>query len=242
VNQEAAGWRLRTYESLASTSDLCRTLAAAGEPEGLAVLARRQTAGRGSRGREWLSEPGNLFVSYLIRPSDRPADAGMWALLAGLAAAESLDHPGIVLKWPNDLLFGGAKLGGILIDCATTAEGQLDWLVIGIGINLTCALDIEGRAVISLGSAIPPDMLATRIADSLSYWRRVRLLEGWGAIRTAWLARATPIGQTMTLRQGETVVGGRFAGLGEDGSLLLQTGGRVHAFSSGEIWLENNGC
>ena len=84
------GWRLQTHEVLASTSDFCRERAAAGEPEGFAALARRQTQGRGSRGREWESPVGNLFLSVLLRPAERARDAGQWSLLAGVALAEAL--------------------------------------------------------------------------------------------------------------------------------------------------------
>lgn len=237
-----AAWRLHVYESLASTSDLCRTLAAEGEPDGLAVLARRQTAGRGSRGREWSSDPGNFALSVLIRPSDRPRDAGLWALLAGVAVAQSLDRDDVVLKWPNDLLLGGAKCGGILVETAVGASGGLDWLVIGMGVNLTRVPDIEGRRLAAIGARTTPEALAERVLERLAHWRRLRLLDGWAPIRTAWLARAVPLGGLMTWRQGDHEIAGAFAGLGEDGSLLLATGGRVHAFSSGEIWLDQSAC
>lgn len=237
MTDAAAGWRLRVFESVGSTSDLCRSLAIAGEPEGLAMLARRQTAGRGSRGREWLSEPGNLAVSLLLRPSDRARDAGHWALLAGLAVAETLADPHIRLKWPNDVLLRGAKLGGILIDTATNDAAGLDWLVIGIGLNLAAAPEIGDRRTASLDQPRPPEDVARAIMARIDHWRRIRLLEGWAPIRTAWLQHALPLGEPMSLRRATGTVSGQFAGLGEDGSLMLQTAGRVHLFSSGEIWL-----
>lgn len=231
------GWRLQHFETLLSTSDLCRTLSEAGEPEGLAILARRQTAGRGSRGRDWISDDGNLSLSLLLRPRDPPRDAGHWALLAGVAVAESLDRAGVALKWPNDVLLHGAKLGGILIDCATDPAGDLAWLVIGIGLNLAAAPILADRTAASLSDGTTPEALATRIMARIDHWRRIRLLEGWHPIRTAWLSHALPVGTAMTLRQGSATVAGAFQGLAEDGGLLLQTGGRVHSFASGEIWL-----
>ncbi|MFN3612824.1 biotin--[acetyl-CoA-carboxylase] ligase, partial [Tepidimonas sp.] len=84
------GWRLRVHESLPSTSDLLKRLAEAGEPEGLAVLARRQTGGRGRDGRAWESPAGNLYFSLLLRPGGPARDVGKWALLAALVMAEGL--------------------------------------------------------------------------------------------------------------------------------------------------------
>ena len=122
-------WRLRRYASLPSTSDLCVRLAREGEPEGVAVLAERQTAGRGSRGRTWESPPGSLCLSVLLRPRRDPASAsGQWALLAALALHDALaPHapPGALsLKWPNDVLVAGRKAGGILLDAAAGTEGS----------------------------------------------------------------------------------------------------------------------
>ncbi len=160
--------------------------------------------------------------------------------------ADALARPGIALKWPNDILLDGAKLGGILLETAVNAQGQLDWLVIGIGINLASAPDIAGRQIAALGTQSSPEHLAQNILAGLAQWRSVRQTEGWGAIRTAWLDRALPVGSLMTLRQGDRHVAGAFAGLADDGSLLLQTDGAVQAFASGEIWLpkepENDAC
>ena len=232
-------WRLRSFETLASTSDLLIQLAAAGEPAGLAVLAQRQTAGRGSRGRAWTSPPRALALSVLLRPTGPASHAGQWALLAAVALADALTHhaPGIELslKWPNDVLLGGRKLGGILIDSAATPGGGLLWLVIGFGANLGDAPDVPDRVAAGLGVAAPSAEVAATLLGRLDHWRRVVLLNGFGPIRMAWLARAHPPGTHLRLRAGAAEIGGQFAGLGDDGALLLRTGGRVHAFSTGEI-------
>ncbi len=237
------GWRLREFESLPSTSDLCREMAMAGEADGLAVRADQQTAGRGSRGRIWLSDPGNLALSMLLRPNTPSREAGLWALLAGVAAAEALERPGIALKWPNDILLDGAKLGGILVETSDDGAGFLQWLVIGIGINLAAAPRIVGRRVTTLGEGTAADV-AGRILQRVSHWRTVQQHEGWASIREAWLVHALPAGHAMTLKQGTTVIEGHFAGLAENGGLLLNMAGRVQAFSAGEVWLvkEHTAC
>jgi BirA family biotin operon repressor/biotin-[acetyl-CoA-carboxylase] ligase len=209
----AGGWRLAVHDSLPSTSDLCRALARDGEPDGLAVLARRQTAGRGSNGRCWVSPAGNMYLSALLRPPGPAREAGQWSLLAGIALAEAAaallpaDAP-LALKWPNDLLLGGAKLAGILID-SSAAQGGLDWLVIGIGVNLASAPSLADRATTCLADhtlAPTPESMAAAVLARLAHWRAVHDAEGFAPIRAAWTA------------WGARLPG--FAGLSDSGALL----------------------
>ena len=222
-------WRLQLHDVLPSTSDLCRTRAVEGEPAGLAVLARRQTQGRGSRGRAWESPDGNLFLSVLLRPRERARDAAQWSLLAGVALAETLaphvpERTALRLKWPNDVLLSGRKLGGVLVDSSADPAGVLDWLVIGIGVNLAVAPVVPGRAAACLAdvaTAPPPETFARALLARLRVWQTVRESQGFSPIRAAWLGHAPDPGSSVTLRIGERMLGGGFAGLGEDGSLLL---------------------
>ena len=206
-------------------------------------MALRQTQGRGSRGRDWRSPAGNFYCSALLRPRERARDAGQWSLLAGVALADALapllpDPAALRLKWPNDVLLGGGKLAGILVDVAANPDGGVDWLVIGAGVNLAVAPEVPGRVVAALADvAVPPspEDFAGRFLAALHHWRCVRLLEGFAPVRAAWLARAPGLGSDVTLRVGEQRLGGAFAGLGDDGALLLHTGRSVRAFSTGEV-------
>ncbi len=229
-------WRLEVHETLGSTSDACREQGLAGTPEGLAVMARQQTAGRGSRGRGWIAPPGNLSLSVLLRPATKLRDVGMWALLAGVAVAEALAAFGVVLKWPNDILWHGMKLGGILVE-SQAAGDALDFVVIGVGLNLAHAPELDDRKAASLKGALSPDDAAQAVLARLAYWRGVQAVQGWAPIRAAWLAYALPLGAAMTLRQGDHQHCGAFAGLADDGSLLLNIGGQAKTFTSGEIWI-----
>ncbi len=234
-----AGWRLRVEESLPSTQDLVLRLAAAGEPEGLALLARRQTAGRGQQGRGWDSRAGNLHLTVLLRPGGPARLAPQWALLAAVALAEALseglpDPAAIRLKWPNDLLLGGAKLAGVLCESAADAAGGIEWLAIGFGANLATAPEVEGRAVACLaeiGPPPPPEAVAARVLHAVEHWRGRR----FEAVREAWMARGPAPGQPITLRGWQSSTEGLYAGLARDGSLLLDTGTGPRAFSTGEI-------
>ncbi len=209
-------------------------------------MARRQTAGRGSRGRGWESPEGNLYISALLRPPGMIAEGGRWALLVAVALAEALatalPDPGLLtLKWPNDVLLDGRKVSGILLDATARADGAIDWLVIGCGVNLAQAPEVPGRrtACVAEFAAPPaPEAMAEVLLARLAYWRGVRALEGFAPVRAAWLSRAQPVGTPLQLRYGGRLVGGAFAGLADDGSLLLATGGRVEAFATGEILLQ----
>lgn len=239
-------WRLTVFPSLPSTSALCCARAADGEPEGLAALALQQTEGRGSRGRTWASPPGSLSLSVLLRPDMPATQAGQWALLAGVAMAEGLagflsDAAALRLKWPNDVLLRGRKLGGILVESAAGEGGRIDWLVIGFGANLAEAPVLPDRpavaALAEAGAAPSPEEAAAAILDRLHHWRGAWSQHGFGAVRMAWLQFTQPIGSRLhlKLRQGE--VHGLFAGLTDDGALRLQTETGVRAYATGEVLL-----
>jgi BirA family biotin operon repressor/biotin-[acetyl-CoA-carboxylase] ligase len=231
-------WRLEVFDELGSTSDFCVARAKAGEPEGLAVLALQQSAGRGSRGRSWQAPLGNLNLSVILRPARPATEAGMFSLLAGIAVTEALEvflSTPMMLKWPNDVLLGGAKLAGILIDAAPVNQ-RLEWLVIGIGVNLRTAPEIAGRATTSLaahGVDLAPGVAAEAILARLSAWLEADAPD----IRAAWLARAHPIGTAIQIQTGHQIRSGSFAGLSAAGELLLQTETRIEPISTGDILL-----
>lgn len=248
----ATAWRLAVHDSLPSTADLCRSRAEAGEPEGLAILARQQTAGRGTRGRTWAGAPGNLFLSALLRPGGPSREASQWSLLAGVALAEALSaclpdaatEAGamLALKWPNDVLLDGRKLAGILAESAADGHGGLSWLSLGFGANLAVAPQVPNRPTACLAAFGPPpspETLAWKVLESLARWCDIRARAGFAPVRAAFLARAPAHGTQITLRLGDRKLGGAFAGLGEDGSLLLRAGGQVHAFAVGEVTIGN---
>lgn len=236
-------WRLRCFAVLPSTQDLCRRLAEAGEPGHLAILADRQTRGRGTQGRSWSSPPGNLALSALLRPDTPVRQTGQYALLAAVALAEATARwlpPGapLQLKWPNDLLLGGRKLAGILSESATGCRATVDWLVIGFGVNLAQAPAVGDRPTASLAEwAAPPpaDRFAADLLAELELWRRRWTAEGFAPVRAAWLAHAPEPGRPVSLRRATGSVTGVFAGLGEGGDLLLHTDGGLRRFGFGEI-------
>ncbi len=217
-------WRLEVYDELPSTSDLILTRT--NEPAGLAILAHRQTKGRGSHRRAWIAPAGNLNLSLLLHPeASKP-----WALLAGVAVHQTLTPyaaGSLRLKWPNDLLLDGAKLGGILV------EAGPGWVVIGIGINLREAPSLPDRPTAHLPEAPPPEALAERLLPVLTPW----LNASDAQIITAWLAAAHPMGTPLRVAHPSGLVMGLFAGLTPQGHLLLDGVHGLVELSAGEIQL-----
>lgn len=236
-------WRLRSFPLLASTQDLCRALAQAGEPGHLAVRAGRQSAGRGTKGRSWEGAAGNLFLSVLLRPDGPAREATRFSLLAGVALAETtaalLPREGVSLrlKWPNDLLLDGRKLAGILTESAAAPDGRLDWVVIGFGVNLASAPVVPDRATACLADQVPapaPEAFAADLLARLDDWLDRHALAGFAAVRAGWMRYAPEPGSPLSVRMAGRRVDGAFAGLSEDGRLLLQSGCDVRAFAAGE--------
>jgi BirA family biotin operon repressor/biotin-[acetyl-CoA-carboxylase] ligase len=216
---------IRTVTDTGSTNADLLVLARAGEPDGSWLRAGRQTAGRGRLGRPWVSPPGNLYASRLVRlrPADPPA--ATLALVAAVALDEAIavflpDRTTLHLKWPNDLLLDGAKLSGILLERADDA------VVIGIGVNLAHHPDLPDRATTSLaaqGVAVDPAALLNVLAETMARWLARWRGEGLAPVRVRWLDRAHPIGTALTARLPDgSAIDGLFDGLAEDGALLLR--------------------
>jgi BirA family biotin operon repressor/biotin-[acetyl-CoA-carboxylase] ligase len=234
-----AGWRLLVHDQLPSTADLIRAMAEAGEAERLAILARRQTAGRGTHGRAWESPGGNLSLSVLLRPEAPAREVPQWGLLAAVALHSALaPHAasGLSLKWPNDLLLGGAKCAGILSEASLGISGRLDWLAFGFGVNLAHAPAVPGRATAALPPpALAPEAAAAAIMASLDHWRAVHGDGGFAPIRRAWLERGPDRGAALTVTSPRGPLAGHFEGLDEAGGLRLRTATGMETVMAGDV-------
>lgn len=205
-------------------------------PEGTWLRAERQTGGRGRQGRAWHSPPGNLYASTLVRlqPHDPPAPT--LALVAAVALHEvvGLCAPAhsFAIKWPNDLLAGGAKLSGILL------ERSGDAVVVGMGVNLAHHPEDLNRPATSLaalnGTAPEPCSFLEMLADSFARWLHRWRHEGLAPIRAQWLAAAHPLGTALSTAEGD----GLFDGLDETGALRLRLpSGETRIIHAGDVFL-----
>jgi BirA family biotin operon repressor/biotin-[acetyl-CoA-carboxylase] ligase len=205
------------------------------------ILAHRQTAARGRRGRGWVSPPGNLSATLVLRPTEVPGQAALRSFVASLALHDACVSvtgraDGFALKWPNDVLLNGGKLAGILLEGAGQGSAMTH-LAIGIGVNLAeapPAAEVEPGAVppVSLlsqtGAAVDPETFLTHLAAAYAPLEDQFVTLGFAPIRTAWLARAARLGQVITARTARSETSGTFETVDETGNLVLNTAkGRV---------------
>lgn len=234
---------ITVLETTGSTNDDAKELARAGAAEGAVVHALRQTAGRGRQGNHWMSEAGNLYMSMILRPNVSAADSGQLSFLAAVALAQTVQallppHSDVALKWPNDVLIGGRKAAGILLEAESAAQSAgPEWLVLGMGLNLMHAPD----GAVSLQAAGAGDIDVVRARDLLTgnvlalyrRWQR----EGFVAIRSAWLERAAHLGKNIRVRLPSEEFTAVFDGIDARGALeVTMEGGAKRVIASGEVF------
>jgi BirA family transcriptional regulator, biotin operon repressor / biotin---[acetyl-CoA-carboxylase] ligase len=225
--------RVELLESTTSTLDVAHRLAARGAPAGTLVIANEQTAGRGRGGKSWQASPGaGLWLTLIERPSDT-SGLGVLSLRVGLAAAEALDRfapEPIRLKWPNDLYIDQGKLGGILVE-ARWREQAVEWVAIGLGVNVQAPKNVETAAGLEpgtdrldvLGELVPAVLAAARAtgpleADEMEKFDARDLARGRRCVEPAV---------------------GRVAGITPTGELLVALADSVAPFRSGSLVLED---
>jgi BirA family transcriptional regulator, biotin operon repressor / biotin---[acetyl-CoA-carboxylase] ligase len=237
-------YRLVSHERVASTNDEAKALAASGAAAGTLVWARAQSAGRGRHGRDWVSPAGNLYASLILRPAVPVAIAAQLSFAAALAVGDAClaqaPEAAIAFKWPNDVLLGGRKLAGILLESQASAAGAIEWLVIGIGINLaTYPVDVEYQATSLSATGVDPapEAVLPVLAEAfLGWFERWHQGAGFATIRTAWLARAYGLDEPIRVRLPGASLDGVFAGLDTDGALLLDSAAGRRRVAAGEVF------
>ena len=218
--------------------DEARLRADEGAPHGAVVAAKLQREGRGRHGRNWSSPAGNLYATVVLRP-DIPADrAAELGFVASLAVAEAVDRvagPMTGLKWPNDVLRGGAKLAGLLLerlDCGA--------VLVGIGVNIRHAPVDAPYPVTSLaaeGRDPAPPTLLDEILTSLHAGYGAWQTSGLPGVLERWLRRGPAPQSLIRVRLPGGIVAGAFAGLAADGSLLVDTPGGRQRLIAGDVLL-----
>jgi BirA family transcriptional regulator, biotin operon repressor / biotin---[acetyl-CoA-carboxylase] ligase len=241
----AAGWRVERRDSVASTNDEARRRALEGDGGRLWIVAREQSQGRGRRGRVWTSPPGNLYASALMIDPSPPAVTAQIGFVAGVALRSALDELGagdeVRLKWPNDLVWRGAKLAGILAEGLALSDGRLACIV-GIGVN--CASSPPALAYPTanladiLGRPITPEALLTRLAshfdEALSLWSGG---DGFGEIRARWLKYAAGLGGPIRVSGPRGAREGIFRTLDAQGRLVLDGADGSEVVEAGDLFI-----
>jgi BirA family transcriptional regulator, biotin operon repressor / biotin---[acetyl-CoA-carboxylase] ligase len=245
------GIEIVTLEAIDSTNDEARRRADAGATGPLWIRATSQTKGRGRRGRSWLSEPDNLFMTGLLTLDCAPSEAANLSFVTALAVAEAIDHfvdaAAIRLKWPNDVLIHNHKTSGILLESWPSKAGLQ--IAIGIGINVGTRPDNIDQKITCMALHQIPDGNQCDAATLFSFvlhhfhirlalWRE----QGFDPIREAWLSRAKGLGEPIIARLPQETLEGQFKGLARDGALELELpDGTIRQITAGDVFFAGDG-
>ena len=239
-------FHIHKFETCTSTNDVARELALRGAPEGTAVVADEQTAGRGTKGRSWHSPRGKgLYVSLVLRPA--AAEITLRPLAAGLAAREAVERShglSARLRWPNDILWEGKKLGGILCESGFLGN-RPEYVILGVGLNVDHDLDDFPEDIRAL--AVSVHMAARRPADGegllrdllaeIERWKYIHAGPAGGdeIIRTFERYSIFRKGDPLTVVRDDERIQGVYQGICRDGTLEMLVGDEIRRFSSAEI-------
>ena len=257
----AAGYRLQSFDSTASTNTEAMDAARAGDPGGVWFVTEHQTAGRGRRGRPWQSPVGNLAASLLIVPDADPAVAATLGFVAGIALNRALSailpaglvkvgidgadgesggsDARIALKWPNDVLADGAKLAGILLEAQKRPDGR-HAIIIGFGVNVVAAPTGLPYPAVSLAglkvereAADVFEALTDAWVESFSLWRDG---QGIAGVLSQWRSAAAGIGAPVAVSRNDGVVRGIFETIDESGRLIVRADDQSRiAITAGDV-------
>jgi BirA family biotin operon repressor/biotin-[acetyl-CoA-carboxylase] ligase len=238
------GFQVRQFETIDSTNDAALESARSGGLGKSWFVARAQTNGRGRHGRTWASPPGNLYASLLLIDAAPIELVSQLGFVAGVALVRALrplvaEDTRLKLKWPNDVIFDGAKLAGILLEGANLATGGFA-SVIGIGVNCSSyprdlAYPATALCETSATAYMPQDVFA-RLSGEIAHWLRVFAAgKGFAAIRGEWLALASGLGQAIKIKTPARHFEGRFQTIDATGRLLLQSETGVIAIDAGDV-------
>jgi len=236
-------WNIEGHDEVSSTQDIVIALANDGGSEGMCVKARMQSEGRGRHGREWLSQEGNLFCSFLLRPHCSAQDVGQLSLIAGLSLIQAIEalgaHTTPILKWPNDVLIEQCKCAGILLETAITNDGNVDWVVLGLGVNIVSAPEGIGYSLTQcVEGDIDADMMLNAFLEAMGRNYAQWQVSGFEQLRQDWLSRAHSKGDALSVKIGEHLVKGMFHDIDANGNLRLeQPDGNLRTIAAGEVYL-----
>lgn len=248
-------YHLLSYDSIDSTNEEARRLAEGGGSHGAVIWAKRQVAGRGRMGREWVSPEGNLYVSVLLQPAMPLEQCSQLSFVAALSVAETLEAivpnaKDIACKWPNDILLKGKKLAGILLESfANPAEPQKRWICVGVGINIDSSPEHVMYPATCLRNAgvelVSAKIVLSRFIHHFVHHYDTWCETGFKPIQKAWLKRAYNIGEPIEVMMGDDLITGVFETVDAEGKLIVKQGnGKLKAVHAGDVFfrVEDAAC
>ncbi|GHG76085.1 biotin--[acetyl-CoA-carboxylase] ligase [Comamonas sp. JC664] len=240
------GRTLHHHASLPSTNEKAFRLAQDGAEHGEVVVAEQQTAGKGRRGRVWVSPPGlNLYFSAILRPALPPQRAPELTLVAAVALAEALRDAGAnaAIKWPNDVHIDGRKVAGILTELSAEPE-RVHFVIVGVGVNLNSQAehfpdelrDTATSLSLALGKPVQRAQFAAALWTRLEEWLDLYLETGFDAVRARWKALSSTLGQDVLVRTDRQELRGRAEDIDPSGALLVRTAeGSLERVLAGDV-------
>lgn len=240
-------YELMVFDAVDSTNDEAKRRAEAGAKHGTLIWAQSQTRGRGRRGNQWVSPTGNLYMSLVLRPDCPVAEALQLSFVASLALADALGSllpplAEVTCKWPNDVFLNGRKVAGLLLESATTSGAALDWLVLGVGVNVASApSDLAGQATSfhgeGAGEVTPAQVLEVfcrHFLTRVDQWRD----HGFLPLRDAWLYRAEGKDGKVTVKLENETFTGRFVDIDQSGALVVEMANSAHRrVTAGDVFM-----
>lgn len=238
------GNKIYTFDTIDSTNNCARALAACWAEEGTVIIAEEQTAGKGRLGRTWHARPNeNLTFSIILRPSADPEKVNILPLFVAVAVAQAIERTTslkVECKWPNDLLVNGKKTAGILLE-GSVKENALEYVVVGIGVNVNQVLfphDLEGKATslrLEHGKEVDRIALFREILSSLENHYKTLSSNGFNAVLPLWLARSSMINREISVSERGSVFSGVVRGLSPEGGLILDSPQGAKTLFAGDV-------
>jgi BirA family biotin operon repressor/biotin-[acetyl-CoA-carboxylase] ligase len=241
-------YHLLSYDVLDSTNEEAKRLAGGGASHGAVIWARQQTAGKGRMGRDWSSPDGGLYVSVLLRPPCALPECAQLSFVTANSVIETLkpiipDDGDLQAKWPNDILYEGKKMGGILLESFTTMDEHnqnQQWVVVGLGVNIDShPPEVNFPATCLRESGV--EIISAKIVLSRFVYHFIHAYDDWCAngfepARKQWMDAAFRLGHQTDVLMGDQLVQGAFQGIDDFGRLMLQTAsGEPKVISAGEV-------
>jgi BirA family biotin operon repressor/biotin-[acetyl-CoA-carboxylase] ligase len=245
LNTHDLGRVVHAFETIGSTNEQAYRLAQEGAFHGEVVVAEHQSAGKGRRGRTWVSPPGkNLYFSVVLRPELPPQRASELTLVAAVALAETLIDAGAEarIKWPNDVQVDGRKIAGILTELSTEPD-RVHFVIVGVGVNLNLAraemppelAEIATSLREARGEPVPRALFTAALWTRFEEWLDLHAEEGFKPVRSRWKELSCTLGAEVLVRAERSELRGIAEDIDESGALLVRTERGLERVLAGDV-------
>ena len=254
LNTQIMGKIVMHYDSISSTQDIAAEMARRGANEGTLVIAETQEKGRGRKGRSWVSFPqGGIYLSLILRPNLMPSQVVQIPLLAGVALTKAIRETvplKPVIKWPNDIIIGKKKVGGILTEMSSEIDG-VNYVILGIGLNVNMPASVFNEDISDIATSLIDECgkYTSRVKLVQNFLREFELIyikflaHGFGSVRDEWKELNNTIGSRVKIMDSRKDIEGDAIDIDNDGFLLVRReNGDISRIISGDVSLRNPAC